>query len=232
MNCWTVHFVYKYDMELYNALNILKENNYICEKYSQINLTDENIPLSVLKKESKKLDELNRNQWKYDNLADKWSNYNDTLTVDLLIEAFIDGFDTREEVDNNSNMTEEQKNDWIDYFKSTWIKKIAKPLLSGNSLTIYRGLRFNELPNVNLLKYNLMKRNSWTISINKAKHYSKATLGNNGTKFVLLKTNCVLEETNLPLTAWLEGFYTNCNYEINLKRSYKPKNVEIFIDSK
>ena len=186
---------------------------------------------------AKRLNEENRKRYSRDNDGDKWLYYNGTVNKEVLLEAYKDGVcdDIRFRFGGHLKTIVNDKDieDELKYYKNSVYPKFKK-LINGSSLKVYRGLDFFNLLNddkglknyLKYLKYNLMDRNSWTTSIEVAKRY--ITYKWTG---IILQMDCTLEDVNLPLSAWLEGYwFENENKEINLKKSLKVKNIKcIFV---
>ena len=189
--------------------------------------TDANI--EKLERIAKKLNDANRKRFSQDNFGDKWLHYNGSVDKNVLLEAFKDGvaagyvgFGT---ITSDNDIREE-----LNYFHKTIYPRFKK-LLNGSSVRVYRGLDFYNIIDdeaslkefLDYLKYNLMDRNSWTTSIETARAYTHYKWAS-----VILRMNCTLEDANLPLSAWLEGYWYDKggNEEINLKKSLKVKDIK------
>ena len=184
---------------------------------------------------AKRLNEENRKRFSQDNHGDKWLNYKGNVTKEVLLEAFKDGVKCRL---GFGNISDDDIKEELDFFKRTIYPRFAK-LLKGSSLRVYRGLDFFDLISkdkehelneyLKYLKYNLMDRNSWSTSIETAKMYINYKFAG-----IILRMNCTLGDANLPLSAWLEGYWydNGGNEEINLKKSFKVNDIKcVFVGS-
>ena len=177
---------------------------------------------------AKRLSEENRKRWSSDNDGDKWLYYKGTVNKEVLLKAYKDGIAC--EYKGFGTVKDEDIRDELNYFKNSVYPRFKK-LINGSSLRVYRGLDFYDLAfsdkdllknYFKYLKYNLMDRNSWTTSIEVAEKYIHCSWYS-----VILQMDCILEDVNLPLSSWLEGYwFENENKEINLKKSLKVKNIK------
>lgn len=184
--------------------------------------------VNKLEKIAKRLNEENRKRYSRDNEGDKWLHYNGTVSKEVLLEAYKDGIACWYEGFGTITSDEDIRYE-LNYYKNSVYPRFKK-LINGSSLRVYRGLDFHKLfySDVDLLKnyfkylkYNLMDRNSWTTSIEIAKRYINYPWFS-----IILRMDCTLEDANLPLSAWLEGYWFAKNKEINLKKSLKVKNIK------
>lgn len=200
-------------LSLQSKLNMIKKD---INKETKQNIYE-------LRKVAKKLNKTNRRKWTNDNNGDKWLNYKGPVNEEVILKAFADGHY------NNSDESYYKDRPDVLSFKNSSIFKTYQRLLKNKPVILYRGLHFKDDSDlkrlIHFLKYNLMDRNSWTTSIGKAKVYSK--IGN--PKYsIVLKIECTLDKTNLPLSAWLEGsWFLEQNREVNLKKSFEVEDISI-----
>lgn len=185
--------------------------------------------ISLLKKElnkcSRELNINNRKKFGYvDNYGDKWIHFSGKVNEDVLFKAYKDGCSFSK---TKPSLTKFNK----------WFNDIGKKLLNGKCITIYRGIHLNtffDKDYLKYLKYNLMDRNSWTISLSKAKEYSdddSSPIKDSDVSLVL-KMKCSLDDVHLCFSAWLEGAWDGIgNKEVNLKKSLVVQDITIcYID--
>lgn len=156
-----------------------------------------------------------------DNYGAKWISFSGEITKEVLHKAYLDGC-------SFSNV----KPSKVRFNK--WFSSIGNKLLNGKKVTIYRGIHLNTLFDkdyLTYLNYNLMDRNSWTISLSKAKEYADDETNKSDVSLVL-KMKCDLGDVNLCFSAWLEGAWSDIgNKEVNLKKSLKVQDITIcYID--
>lgn len=210
-------------MSLQSKLDMIKKDiNKETDKYNK-----------ELVEWGKELNKRNREDFDSDNRGDKWLKYKGPITEKVLIEAFVDGFKHDVRGLNTKRA--------VNIFKQHNLPGYLK-LLNKEKLVVYRGInflftinsRYNKGKNIKddrifkYLKYNLMDRNSWSLSKDVAEGYlDDEEYG------LILKMTCSLEDVNLPLSAWLEGnWYYNDNQEINIRKSFKIKDIKcVFMGS-
>lgn len=177
-----------------------------------------------LDKCSSYLNSMNRKKFGYvDNYGDKWIHFSGVIDEDVLFKAYKDGCSYSKAEPN------------LRKFKA-WFYSIGNKLLNGKQITIYRGLHLNTLFDkcfLKFLKYNLLDRNSWTTSLQKAIEYSNDD-GNKSDVSLVLKMKCSIDDVHLCYSAWLEGAWSDVNNkEVNLKKSLSIQNIAIcYIDRK
>lgn len=151
--------------------------------------------------------------------------------TDLLIWCYKNGFYTKG-VDDIFDI-----NDAVSSFKRIWLKQALR-LLNGETIKIYRGMKFKERDlkqNFNNIiktcKMNLLDRNSWTFNKEVALDYAVES----GDCGIVATLDCTLDMTNIYYSAWLEGYWTGFgseyakigNDEINLKQMFDISNIKI-----
>lgn len=158
-----------------------------------------------------------------DNYGAKWISFSGEVTKEVLHKSYLDGC-------SFSNV----KPSKVRFNK--WFSSIGNKLLNGKQITIYRGLHLNTLFDkgfLKFLKYNLLDRNSWTTSLQKAIEYSNDD-NNKSDVSLVLKMKCSIDDVHLCYSAWLEGAWSDVNNkEVNLKKSLSIQNIAIcYIDRK
>jgi len=168
---------------------------------------------------------------KTDNIKRIKADNNLKNETDLLIWCYKNGFYTKG-VDDIFDI-----NDAVNSFKRIWVKRALR-LLNGETIEIYRGMKFKEQDlkqNFNNIiktcKMNLLDRNSWTFNKEVALDYAVES----GDCGIVATMDCTLDMTNIYYSAWLEGYWTGFgseyakigNDEINLKQMFDISNIKI-----
>ena len=127
-----------------------------------------------------------------------------------------------------SREVEERVNNGLVNTINTGHTKTIKEILvnRSNKVKVYRGLLIEkDYDNVKYMKYNLLDRNSWTLSFKVAVVYAdKPYLNKEG---IVISMDCCIDSINIPLSVWLYGrWLCNENKEMTSPPRGRLKGVE------
>ena len=197
--------------------------------------------IEELESVAKKLNEQNRTEYHYDNDSDKWLHYKGNINEKVIMNAFKDGVKAAyygpllfSYIFKEGDDFETTYKKALSYFKKSKVYKTIKEILvnRSNKVKVYRGLLIEkDYDNVKYMKYNLLDRNSWTLSFKVAVVYAdKPYLNKEG---IVISMDCCIDSINIPLSVWLYGrWLCNENKELNLYESLKVNDIKVVASSK
>ena len=169
-----------------------------------------------------------------DDVGDKYMNYVGPVNKQTLLDAFKEGLALMMQNDNwhpaNNLEKREQKN--LNHFEQNVLPAYLK-LLDGELVTIYRGVRTTKA-GIKYVVRNMLHRNSWSLSPFAAYAYAKIPDTKNPYRYIL-RMKCGLTKTNLMLSAFTEGLWSEfgsldkgANDEVILNKDFKKMKPEFY----